>query len=502
MTSPAVLTVVTLIGVGIAAIVCLVIGIRVRTNAKSAADLLPMRRGHQAAINSAQEFSAATVATTISLATVVLAYFELAAYMGTWLLWTALTTACGIFMVYLVSSRIRDRLGSYGARIPTLHEFLATEFGAPSLAVVGALATSLGFLGAFGVELSVGSRLFAALVPGAPTWIVVAVLAAIGVSYTALGGFRAVILTDRLQMAAIWVFIAALSLYYGVVIATGEGSRGRLDPAVYDFSGRDGLIPFLVGIFILNVPTFVADMGMWQRVTSLRERQESARALSRSAVGAAVSWGLLAGLAILVPLVVNSVEGTNPLLSLLQSLATSGWGSIVLGVTVLGLFAAMLSTASTQLIVVSHTIHEDLIGRKALTAPKLDLRGEIWRVRLLLVITAVLAIGVVELLTAAGFSIADLVFAVFGAQLSLCPPVFAALLLPRPRLHELRNHAMIGVVAGFVLGWVAAFAGKATGNGNLVFLSPAVSLVVSLVVLATGLLRRAAPRVSLPEVVS
>lgn len=484
------LTLVAVIGVAISAVVFLYVGFSQHRRTRTLGDLIPIQRGFRAAVRSEAEFSTTTVATTISLATVVMAYFELASYMGAWLLWTVITTAAGLFVVRQVADRIRDRLRSYGTRIPTLHEFLATEFGARPLAVMGASATSLGYLGAFGVELSVGSRLFAGLVPDVPNWAVVVALASIGVAYTAAGGFRAVVITDRIQMGAIWLLIMVLGVFYAAVATQNGGigaSLAKLDPTVRNLSWRDGLGAFLLGILVINVPTYVADMGMWQRVTSLQNLASSRSALLRSTASAGVSWGLLAALAILAPIVITPVSGVNPLVTLLQSLpARHPWGSAVLLVSIIGLYAAMMSTASTELIVVSHTVHEDLLRGGRAGSSKMP-PG---RARLILVALGGVSVLVVEGLSRAGFTIADLVFAVYGAQLSLCPPVFAALFLPRDSLGRLRRAAFWAIGAGFLSGWASALAGKAIGSANLVFLAPVVSLLVSGTILGAGKLTK------------
>ena len=55
----------------------------------SVADLLPLSSSRKARVNNSAEFSSSTVATSISFATVIIAFFELAGYFGLWLLWTA-----------------------------------------------------------------------------------------------------------------------------------------------------------------------------------------------------------------------------------------------------------------------------------------------------------------------------------------------------------------------------------------------------------------------------
>jgi len=190
--------------------------------------------------------------------------------------------------------------------------------------------------------------------------------------------------------------------------------------------------------------------------------------------------------------VAEPAKGVNPLVSVLGVVGnTKGFVSIcVLFLAVLGLYGAMLSTASTQLIAVSHTLYEDVFSRirKHGLRERLNSKAELNIFRLILILAAVISTILVQLLSSAGFSIADLVFAIYGAQLGLCPLVISALLLKRERLKRLSVWPVLAVSAGFIAGWGTAICGRVTGNTSLVFLAPVSSLIVSLFFLCVGFL--------------
>lgn len=121
------------------------IGLFLGVRAKSVADILPLSAEKMAEVKSSGEFSASTVATSISLATVVLAFFELADSFGLWLFWSVITTALGLLAVRLFARRIWGRITTYGYR-PTLNDFLGKEYNSKSVRMVSAICTSLGFL--------------------------------------------------------------------------------------------------------------------------------------------------------------------------------------------------------------------------------------------------------------------------------------------------------------------------------------------------------------------
>ena len=497
MTSlPAVLAPTAIAALIVSAVLALAIGLRQSARMQRLSDLLPLKRGREAGVNNAAEFSATTVATTISLATVVMAYFELAGFFGPWLYWTVVTTAFGLLVVRIVADRIATKLSSYGSRIPTLHEFIGVEFDSRVLTVVGAAATSLGYLGAYAVELTVGSRLFANLVPGVSEWVVVVGLAIVGFTYTAAGGFRAVVLTDRVQMLTIWFFIFALGAFYLVALHGPGGiptAWAGLPASSRELGPREGLAAFLVGVFVINVPSYVSDISMWQRVSSMREPRDLRAGLLRSAGSATVSWGAIALLAILAPAIGHPFGEMHPVASMLANVAAtaSPWAVLVLFVAVAGLFAAMMSTASTLLVAVAHTVFEDLLSkdRHLTDDQRADSSTTLRSARIALVGAAVAAVAVVELLSYAKFTIADFVFAIYGAQLALFPPVCAALYLGRDRLRSRSRWATAAIACGFSAGWVAALFGKFTHADTIVFLAPVVSLLVSFVLVLPVLKR-------------
>ncbi len=478
----------------IALFVYIGIGVAIGRRTKTVADLLPLTGNRQAKVKDSAEFSTSTIATTISLATVIMAFFELSRYLGLWLLWTAVTTVAGLFVVRAFAGRIWERMAAYDHR-PTLHEFLGREFNSPMLLRVGAGCTSLGFLGAFAVELMVGSKFFAGLIPAVPAWIVVAVLCVAAFLYTAVGGFRAVIVTDRVQMISIWLLLLCLPVFYIYYVVTHGGwgeSLKRMPPGILNLSYSREVLSFLVGIFVINVPTFISDMSIWQRIAGCEKGRTVTAGLGRSTFGAAVTWGVLALLACFVFMIVPSEQEVNPLISLVGIIGATGGllAAAVLFITVIGLYGAMLSTASTQLIAVSHTLYADIFLRpgKNRLNNGLESGKELNISRAILVLAAIISTILVQLLSSVGFSIADLVFAIYGAQLGLCPLVLAALILDRRRLKKLSAWATAAVSAGFIAGWATAVYGRLTHNTDLVFLAPVFSLTASLLLLGLGIL--------------
>ena len=455
-------------------------------------DILPLVEGRTARVANHREFAASTVATTISLATVVIAFYELVPSMGLWLLWTAVTTAAGLLLFGMCAPRIWAKMSSYDYR-PTVHAYLGTEFDSKTLALVASIFTTLGYLSAFAVELTVGSRFLAGLVDGVPQLLTVVVIAAISFIYTGLGGFRVVVVTDRVQMLFIWLLIVAMCGYYAVM-ASQQGwaiSIQHIPVELRTLTWSNGLTPFIVGIAVMNLLTFISNMSLWQRIAGSQRPEVVIRGMWSSVISSGVSWSLLVVTAVGAFMFVTPAPNQNLLVTLLASMQATMLGKVVIFCVILGLYGAMLSTASTQLIAVSHTLYEDVIApfRKADVHERAKLKIEAFWSRAILVISASTAVAVVEFLRTCGFTVADLAFAVYGAALGLVPPILLTLVAGRHATARLSAAATWAVGLGFISCWSAAAYGRAMGDPNIVFLSPIVSTTVaSVIMLAAWLL--------------
>ncbi len=485
------MTIAVLLALGLSILLYLGIGLRYGLRVHGLGDILPLLLGKNARVNNHREFAASTVAATISLATVVVAFYELVPSLGLWLLWTAVTTALGLGLFSLLGGRIWKKMSVYDYR-PTLHAYLGTEFDSQKLAFVASLFTTIGYLSAFAVELTVGSRFLAGLIPGIPQLLTAIVIAIISFLYTGLGGFRVVVVTDRIQMWFIWLLLLAMGSYY-FVTATHQGwaiSIQNIPAGIRTLAWNNSLTPFILGIAIMNLLTFVSNMGLWQRIAGSQNPDTVTHGMWSSVGGAIASWSLLVLTAVGAFMFVSPVRSENILITVLRSMQGSTFGQCVIFFVVLGLYGAMLSTASTQLIAVTHTLYEDIISpfRHIDVHRRAELKIEAVWSRLILIVSAAVAVGVVELLRVWGFTVADMAFAVYGAALGLVPPIMFTLFMSRNITKQLSVPATLAVALGFVSCWSAAAYGRMTDNPNLVFLSPIISTVVATLIMFAGLI--------------
>jgi len=135
-------------------------------------------------------------------------------------------------------------------------------------------------------------------------------------------------------------------------------------------------------------------------------------------------------------------------------------------------------------------MYEDIFSylRRRSLAERVGSKKELQISRLILLLAAIVSTVFIQLLSQKfRFTIANFVFAIYGAQLGLCPLAIAALLLKKQRLHKLSRWAISAISAGFFVGWGSAIYGKVIGNESVIYLSPVSSLVISSMLLFIGL---------------
>jgi len=484
------MTVIVLSALLLSIIIYIIVGLKYRKVILDLGDIIPIIRGRVAKVKNESELSASNVAASISLATVVVAFFDLVPGLGLWLLWPAITTALGFWAFSILSRKIWKRMSQYDHR-PSLHEFIGTEFSSKTVALIAAIFTTIGYLSAFAVELTVGSRFLAALLPGIPEWISVSVLAIVGLFYTAIGGFRTVIVTDVYMMRFIWLLLFSLIVFYGIYGISHGGiitSIQTIPSSVRSLWWNNALIPFVLGIFIMNLFTYISNMGLWQRISGTQDPETIVKGMKKTVYQSALSWSLFALVAVGAFIIVKPSQGENLLITLMNHMIDKPLGKIVLFCVTLGLYGAMLSTASTQLIAISHTVYEDILApfRKISLAKRILLKGEVGFTRIILIVSALFAIVIVELLRLGGFTIADLAFSIYGAALGLVPPILFSLFMRREKLKRLGPWAITALILGFSSAWSSAIYGKIINEGNLVFLAPVFGLLISGIILLLG----------------
>ncbi len=313
-----------------------------------------------------------------------------------------------------------------------------------ALLVLVLLAFTLPYLGA---QFLAGGKTFHSMF-GLPQAGGVALTASIVLVYTVLGGYLAVSLTDVVQGAFMLLALVGLPL-----IAIFHG--GGVDPVLSELARLD---PTLVDPFAITAGAFLGFVGIGlgspgqphilARYMSIRDEREL-----RGAALVGTAWNVLMAIgAVAIGLLARAQFGEAGALpgadreNAYPALAAAHLGPFLFGLTGASIFAAIMSTADSQLLVAASAVVRDAVGGLAALrgrrAPAMDDRRMVAVSRIVIVVLVALALVIA--IVGGGFVFWLVLFAWAGMGAALGPPVVLALYWRRTT----RAGAIAGVVTG------------------------------------------------------
>jgi SSS family solute:Na+ symporter len=312
-----------------------------------------------------------------------------------------------------------------------LTEFLRVRFG-PAAGVVVALVSLL-YMGVFVAAELVAVGGLAELLGGVPRWLTVLTVVVATLGYTAYGGLRASLRTDRWQT---WLVIVLLTVAAAAALTTADAPVASVRDSGLLGIGRPS-IETAATLIIAVTAANLFHHGYWQRVWSARDD----RALRRGALlGAAVTIPLMlvAGGAGVLAAANGIVE--VPALSLF-ALTAELPTVVVAGVLLLGV-ALVASSVDT--------LENGLAALLVAERPQLRVEHARWAT----VAVMVPAVGVALVATSV-------------LQLFLIADLLAAALIAPALLGLWHRTTSAGVLSGAIAGLAGAFAAGWLASGTL-----------------------------------
>jgi sodium/proline symporter len=277
--------------------------------------------------------------------------------------WSVIGIAFGIFASWVfLAVPLRKQTEKYGAL--TIPDYFEARFGdrTRSLRVVSMAIIIFFYTLYVAAQFVGGGKLLNAAFGLDPAWGLV-ITAAIVMLYTLLGGFLAVVWTDVVQ-GIMMAFVAFLLPILGVIKLGGPVALvERLAPMGGDFltmnAGKTGAA-FIFGVMLGSLSWGLGYLGqphLLTRYMAIRRPVE----IKRSTLIAMI-WVLIAywGAAFVGIVGAGTFEGgladQEQVMPLLAKHLLPGW---IAGLMLAGAIAAMMSTADSQLIIVTSSVIED-----------------------------------------------------------------------------------------------------------------------------------------------
>jgi SSS family solute:Na+ symporter len=335
---------------------------------------------------------------------------------GSWLLFTGLLGAwlAAVLLIPVVKP-LGDREGML-----TFPDFLAHRFD-DRCRVVAAVVSAIGYAGFVGSQLLAGGKLTAAA-SGVSLPVAVVAMALVVIVYTAMGGIKAVILTDTVQWVVLLLGLLAFALPSAYIAAGGwAGVVAALPPTHFDmFQVSAGQFALWMATI---VPIWFVGTTLYQRIFASRDVATARRAWLLAGL---LEWPLMAVLGTVLGMLARVLfPGAEPEMGLpllIKDVLPVGVAGIVLA----AYFSAIMSTADSCLMAAVNNLVTDLYRRFwAPDAPAATL------IRLSRVLVAVVGLGAI------GFAlmiprVLDSIMAAYAFMVAgLFVPTLAALFWPR-----------------------------------------------------------------------
>ncbi len=469
-------TLVVLIAIFLPAVWYIYIAYGMRSELKSLDQFFPLTR-----FVKGDQYGRSTAAAGVSLATVILALVNLAPWVGIGLLVTVASYVAGFILLYLcVPTILRANPAN-----ETIQAFLGKAYGSGRVKQVAVLFSFIGYVSIFSMELLVGVTVLEPFM-GDNVLIISFLYLLFILAYSCLGGFRAIVATEQWQIRFVVVAVLAMLAAIPMVAANSAASIDYSAIADKVLTTWGAPLTFTIGIIFMNLPAAISDSGSWQRLCATRSEEDAKQGIRKAIPLFIMIWGVLILGACFVAQTAISTGAFDPAKSslmtfIVSTLAASGpLHLVVLFVFMLGLFAAMITTADSLLLVAAQMFAVDVMR---LPSANVSDSAKIGKARLVLVLIAVLSFALFALFRFIKFDVVQLIFSIYGANLALFPSVVAALFLSK-RL-DLRHSAVaatLSIFAGFAAAWASAIYGKVSGTMDWLYNAPAMSFGASCLV--------------------
>jgi sodium/pantothenate symporter len=276
-----------------------------------------------------------------------------------WVLLSVIQVVTGYFVLTTLGKKFA--IVSRKMKAVTLVDFLKHRYGSPIVVILSAASIIVFLFASLAAQWVGGARLIESLVgisyPAALTIFAVSVLI-----YVAIGGFRAVVITDTVQ--GMVMLIGTSVLLVGTVIAGGgiDAIMQELvqeNPRLVTPFGADGsLTPLylssfwiLVGVGVVGLPQIAV------RAMSYRDSKAMHRAMI---IGTAVVGVIMLGMhltGVFARAVMPGVEAGDTVMPLLAMKVLPAW---LAGIVLAAPMAAIMSTVDSILLLVSSALVKDI----------------------------------------------------------------------------------------------------------------------------------------------
>ncbi|MBI1223275.1 MAG: sodium:solute symporter family protein [Bacteroidetes bacterium] len=282
---------------------------------------------------------------------------------GSWMLFTGLLGAWLAAVVLIPRVKGNPAFGTF----QTFPQLFRHFFG-PKTALIAGIISLIGYIGFTSSQLLAGAKLAAAALDGFSMHQALWVMGAVAVTYTVLGGLKAVIYTDTIQWIILLSGLIGIAIPMAWMAVGGWGAIEKtLDPEMLSLTNITW--QEIVYWAFTIIPIWFVGMTLYQRIYASRDVKTAKKAWF---IAGLLEWpimafmgvllGMLARVAVMEGLMQAGGSAMDPELGLpmlLKEILPAG----LMGLVLASYFSAILSTADSCLMAASGNLSTDVLHR-------------------------------------------------------------------------------------------------------------------------------------------
>jgi len=401
--------------------------------------------------------------------------------------WIGIGLAIGTAANWIfVAKRLRKFSRASGDAI-TLPQYLSNRFASKShtLAVICAIVFLVCFTIYVASAFVAGAGVFTTLIPSLDPTIAMVIFAAIVITYTFLGGFKAVCWTDFFQgllmlgalliVPIVIMFVKDLDVNAINTIYTGpKGESFEFVASFANASWQDIISGLAWGLGYFGMPHIIVRFMAIEKPSMVKKSATVAIIWVVLALGATILIGYLGRMFVYA-------DGTDLSAALLANgqqslifveLARDVFPTFIAGLLLAAIIAASMSTADSQLLVAASSFSSDLY--KPMIRKNASNKEMLWVSRIVVLIIAVVAYFIASSEGEAAQAIMDLVsnaWGIFGAAFG--PVVLLSLFWKRFTYKGAVAGIIVGAIVDMVWLWLPIGGATLTASTGIYELFPA-----------------------------
>lgn len=256
-------------------------------------------------------------------------------------IWYFIGVIAGVFLFIPFAIKLKEKSKTYY----TLADYFKHNYG-PSSGKISSLLSIFLMIGLAIINIIAGTKIFS-FFTGWPFWICAIIMTLIIAVYLFLGGFDAVVKTDIIQYIAmiLLLIIFTLILFKGTIIPSSE----------WNFFAAD--IGTIIGFFIVGILFPFASPDIWQRTYSAKDKKELKKGILLSIGTYAIFAILMAIVALIIKVKFSNIDPDLALIHGFANLLPAG----LVGLAVILLFSAIMSSVDTYIYTASSAIIQDFV---------------------------------------------------------------------------------------------------------------------------------------------